>query len=381
MKGPTVVVAAPQEGPLAHLGRDIQRAAQMQFESRPMTAALSGLRFVTSDETSGTAPYSNPETVAERTQKLVDTGQIVGWVGGVDSDALAVELPRLSAAGVSAVSPAATATPFNRRDQGFPGAPIKYYPAFDKYGLSFARTAPTDKLLGSACLDWMARAGVKRVFTVDTGDTDGDSFSSAIETGAPTSGLTLVGHESVPAATADWEGVVKQAGAAGAQALIWGSASGSGDLELWKAVASSRLSVKMMSGPAMPPSSLPRLSKLVASSTLCTATVPPAEQTHASASFARAFRSRWGHDPTPGALRGAAAMGLILEAIDKSSGSGLRNPISDATRQGIARELARSRTVKSLLGDIRLDSLGNWTQAPVGIWTSEGNTLKFRQLQ
>ncbi len=353
----------------------------MEFESTPKTGALAGLKLVMVDEAGGSNAASDPEYVAKRTQELVDTGMVVGWVGGVDSDALAVELPRLNAAGVSTVSPGATATPFNRRDRGFPGAPIKYYPAFNKYGLNFARIAPTDQTLADHCLGDLASQGVKRVFTVDTGDTDGDSFSSAVETRAPLKGVSLVGHESLPDGNADWQGLVQQLAAVKAQAVVWGSASGSGDAELWRAVSDAKLSVRMVGGPAMPPSGLKSLAKLMPGSSICAAAVPASVQTSASGDLAGKFRARWGHEPTPGALRGAAAMALMLDALQRSTAAPLAAPLPEASRQSVATGLARTRRIDSLMGVIELDQLGNWRTAPLGMWSVASGQLKFRQLK
>ena len=239
-KSPRIVVAIPMHGPNAKVGRDIERSARMQFEKRNTAGALNSVKLVVVDESSGGSAAVDPESIAGMTQDQIDSGAVVGWVGGVDSDALAVELPRLNEAGIAAVSPSSTATPFNRRDPAFPGSPIKYYPAFARYGLSFARTAPTDLTVAGRCLDSLRGSGIRRVFTVDAGDTDGDSFSSALEGQAPRAGVTIVGHESVPSGHADWEGITQQIAASGAQSVVWGSAPNTGEHDLWTSIASSR---------------------------------------------------------------------------------------------------------------------------------------------
>ena len=377
---PTVVLAVPKEGPEAHLGRDIERAAKMQFEATSKTGNLERLRLVVVDEASSQAPHIDPETVAERTQDQIDSGGVVGWVGGVDSDALAVELPRLNQAGVLAVSPNATATAFNRRDPGFPGAPIKYYPAFDRYGLSFARTSPTDIDVAGPCLKEIAGSGQRKVFTVDAGDTDGDSFSSAVDTLSLRQGITVVGHESVPLGHADWEGLVQQIHAAGAQVVIWGSTPGPGQADLWAAVARAGLRVQMVAGSVTPPSLISRLSHVVSGTVICSAAVPSDQQTSRSAKFAQAFTERWGHEPTAGALRGASAMAFALEALKSAKVSPAAGSDLSVLRSAATLQLSRTRRVDSLLGVVTLDRLGNWSAAPVGIWTLSGSTSAFKRL-
>jgi len=377
---PSVLVAVPKQGPLRDLGLDTERAARMEFERQTTRPALRQLKLVSISEAGSGEDFSNAAQVAKNTQGLVDTGMVVGMVGGIDSDALAVELPRLNEAGIAAVSPAATATPFNRRDEAFPGAPIKYYPAFAQFGLSFARTAPSDLHLIGPCLRQLAATKIRNVFTVDSGDTDGDSVSSAVEATAPSEGLVLVGHESVPKGNADWPGIVRQIGASRAEAVIWGSAAGTGETDLLKEMKSAGLSSRLMLGPSIPPDFLKKLDPVRGGASICSASVPPALQSSSSAAFAEQFRSRWGHEPAPGALRGAAAMALLLTAIERGANRSLSTSTIDAARQGITRSLSRTRSVNSLLGPVRLDTLGNWSDAPIGVWSLSGNRPRFRQL-
>ena len=381
VSGPTVVIAVPKSGPLGELGRDTERAARMEFERQAGSQTLRQLKLATLNESGSGVEFSDAGQVAEETQTFVDTGMVVGMVGGIDSDALAVELPRLNEAGIAAVSPAATATPFNQRDPAFPGAPLKYYPAFAKFGLSFARTAPTDLGLIGPCLADLAASGTKRVFTIDSGDTDGDSLSSAVEAKAPDFGAVLVGHESVPRGNADWQGVVKQIAASGADAVIWGSAAGTGEAELWKEIQTSGLRTRMMLGPASSPSLLKTLSTVKGGTVVCSAAVPAAVQTEESSALAGRFRSRWGHNPTPGSLRGAAAMAVLLSAIERGASGLLTASNLEPARQGISKAISTTRSVDSAVGPIRLDNLGNWSEAPMGVWNLSGGALSFRQLR
>ncbi len=380
-KHPAVVVAIPKEGPLAHLGRDAERAARMQFEARTKSGFLGALRLVTVDEAEKSAPYIDPEKVAQRTQEQVDSGTVVAWVGGIDSDAVAVELPRLNEAGIIAVSPSATATPFNLRDPAFPGAPIKYFPAFAKFGLTFARTAPTDLTLGRGCLASLAKQRLVRVFTVDAGDTDGDSFSSAVQSQAPLVGGELVGHESVSTSSADWDGLSRQIANSKAQVIIWGSAISGVESEFWASLKQAGVSVPVLFGTAMPPTELARLPSSIPTSSVCSASAPAETLGVQGPRFAQDFKRRWGHAPAAGSLRGAAAMALALKALEQASGEAGTEAGLEASRAATALRLSRISRFDSLLGPMELSPVGNWNQAPIGMWQLSAGRAVFRQVR
>ena len=133
----------------------------------------------------------------------------------------------------------------------------------------------------------------------------------------------------------------------------------------------------MAVGPAYPPASLVKLPDVNGETRLCSASVPAESQTPSSSSFAKSFRARWGHDPSPGAIRGAAAMSLMLKALHGAVGVGASPEGLDLMREGAVKALSRTRSFDSLIGRVQLDRLGNWNIAPVGIWALQGDKVTF----
>jgi len=374
----TVVLAAPLHGPYGALGRDTVRAARMQLKAEGFPeSGPASIRLEVVDESDPAADGFNPEHVASLVSDALEASRPVAWVGGIDSDTLAVELPRLNEAGVVAVSPSASALPFTQADPAFPGAPIKYYPAIATFGATFARTASTDSVIARKMLAEIRRRGITRVLTVDGGDTAGDSYSSAVEQLATSSGITLVGHESVPAGNADWEGIGAEAQTLRAQAIIWGGFPGVAQAELWAAIKDSNAKQLMVSGPSVPPDFLTSLAKVAGGTVGYSGALPSAMQGNKGSSFERQFRKEWGSTPTAGALRGAAAMKAVLIALASARQASVPATNLDSLRLRVSKELRRVRTVNSLLGTIRLDASGNWQAAPIGAWKASPNGAVF----
>ena len=378
--GLRIVLAVPRQGPDALEGKDTALAARLELESHGSAVAGRTVSLVSVNESDPASGEIVPERLADAVSNQTSDPKVVAWVGGLDSDALAVELPRLNEAGVATVSPGATATPFTRVDPAFPGAPTKYFPAVDTFGRAFMRTTPTDLEIAAATLADLRRRGVSRVMTVDSGDTDGDSFASAIEQLAPREGVKLVGHESVVQDEADWSGLVAEASAAHAQSIIWGSSPGDGQTALWAAVRDADLQITMVSGPSVPADWLQNLAFTTQPTLGYTPDVPAALQGSNSRRFAAEFRRKFGHQPAAGSLRGAAALALALRAVALGLATTPRAADSTTMRAQIAKAADRIRTSDSLMGRVDLNRVGDWAAAPVGVWQSGRSRTVFQRL-
>ena len=371
-----MVVATPRQGPNAGQGKDLVRAARLQLESVNSTVAGRKVRIRQLNESGAVQGAADPEHVAKLVEDASADTSVVAWVGGLDSDSLAVELPRLNDAGLATVSPGATATPFNTRDPAFPGAPVKYYPSIAQYGMSFSRITTNDLSIAAKALAELKAKGVRSVLTVDIGDTDGDSFSSAVEQIAPSLGITLVGHESVVGQNADWAGIALEAKALRAKAIIWSSPAGADQVELWRAVAAVRGRELMVSGPAAPPSGISKLPRVLGQVLSFGPLVPPELQGPSGGALASRFKRAYGHEPAAGALRGAPAMALVLAALTRALEQN-RGQTDAQLRAAVIVGLGKTRDVPSLLGDIRLSPLGDWVDSPVCLWSLEKGVMKF----
>jgi len=374
--GLTVVVATPLQGPNADQGKDLVRAARLQLESVDSTVAGRKVRIRQLNESGAVQGAADPEHVAKLVEAASADPSVVAWIGGLDSDSLAVELPRLNEAGLAAVSPGATATPFNRRDPAFPGAPVKYYPSIAQFGMSLWRITTNDLSIAAKALTDLRAKGVRSVFTVDIGDTDGDSFSSAVEQMASSHGIALVGHESVVGQNADWAGIALEAKALRAKAIIWSSPAGVDQLELWRAVAKAKGRELMVSGPAVPPSGISKLPKVLGQVLSFGPIVPPDLQGPSGGVLESRFNRAYGHGPAAGSLRAVPAMAVVLDALRRAVELNRGQP-DIQLRAAVIAGLAKTRNVPSLLGGIRLSPLGDWNSAPVGVWSLEKGVMKF----
>jgi ABC-type branched-subunit amino acid transport system substrate-binding protein len=328
----TVVIAAPTSGVQGAFGRDLIEAARLELKSQSCSRGPVKIRLKSVNVAAGEGALGDPERVASLARAAVEDSDAVAWIAAGDSNSTAISLPLLNEAGISVVSPTATAVSFTTADPAFPGAPTKYYPALETYGQAFARLVADDSAIARAALRSLRKRGIKSVYLADAGDTDGQSFGSLMTQLAPSVGIKVAGTDSVDASAVDWPGFVDQIRASGAQAVVWGSPAGDGGEELWKAVERSKAPFAMVGGPALGKAALTKLPKVPGGSTMFTSVTSAGDAPVATAALDEAFRKAHGHLPADGSLGAATAIGMLCLAIDsgartagpREAGSGLR---------------------------------------------------------
>jgi ABC-type branched-subunit amino acid transport system substrate-binding protein len=320
---------------------------------------------------------SDPEGVTRSAAAAVADAHTVAWLGSFDSNETAVALPLLNSGGVSAVSATAAATPFTSADPAFPGAPMKYFPESERYGRNFARTAANDDRVALAALTVLRNHGVRRIFAADSGDTDGAAFSSSIERLASRRGIDFVGHDSVAVGDGSWTDVVAQASDAGADAIAWGSVPGSGERDLFSAVAASGRRFTVAAGPALPPQTVAELPNTGGPVWIFGGSVNSESQAQRDSEFSQLFRKRNGHEPAQGSQNAAFAMSLLLRAIATATASYSPEPGGESLRTVISRGLHQVRTVSIPGFTVAISDAGDRVDAPVGQWHKSATGVVF----
>lgn len=359
-----IVVPVPGSGPARKFGRELLAAARTRLKMLGGEAAGIKVELRSVDQQQ-VAAQPDPEGVARLAAEAVADPETVAWLGGIDSNTTALALPVLNASGVMVVSASAAATPFTVRDPAFPGAPGKYFPQAVLYGRSFARTTASDGRIVSGGLRQLAGSDLNAVYAVDSGDTDGVAFTSALRQHGARAGVRLVGSETVIADDVDWLEVIARARAAGADAIAWGSASGDSASALWSAVSRTPGAPSMIAGPAVLPPELDALPDVPRGTVSLSGLRPVGMGGGEVDRFSRQFRNVTGHPPGIGALNGAEALDLIMAAIRAGAATLGPQPSGDDLRGSVSRRLHSVRRLKTLSGTVEFDGNGDVLGAPV----------------
>ena len=372
-----IVAAFPTKGPSAAVGKDMLAAAKTELSQAGGTFGKYKVELQAAEGYADAHAASDPEGVTRSAAAAVADIHTVGWLGSFDSNETAVALPILNSGGVSAVSATAAATPFTSSDPAFPGAPAKYFPEADVYGMTFARTTANDDQVVRAALERLRSHGVRRIYAADAGDTDGAAFSSSIERLAGQHHIEFVGHDSVAVGEGNWADLVGQAADAGADAIAWGSVPNSGERDLFSAIAGSGHRLSVAIGPALLPLYVRALPATGGPVWMFGGAVNSESNSVGGSQFARLFRKRNGHDPAPGAENAAFSLSLLLRAIAGAAASYSPEPGGESLRSVISRALHQVRSVSVPGSTIFISEAGDRLNAPVGQWHRSGANIVF----
>jgi ABC-type branched-subunit amino acid transport system substrate-binding protein len=237
------------------------------------------------------------------------------------------------------------------------------------------RTVANDEQIAAVALREMRRVGVRSIYALDAGDTDGVAFSSALERAAAAAGIKFAGRDSVEPNLEDWSSELATVNDAGADTVVWGSVSGSGELPLWQQASAAGRIKHLVAGPAVGADTVTKLGALHPATRWFAAVVPDAVAAAGSREFASAFKRQTGRAPLPGAVSAAAAMDVLLAVIERASKSYGPTASGGSLRSAVAMAAHSIRGVESM--QIKFDALGDRVGAPVGIWLASGGRLQF----
>jgi branched-chain amino acid transport system substrate-binding protein len=243
------------------------------------------------------------------------------------------------------ISPSNTAVGLTRQGPGADrGEPDKYYPT----GLrSYARVIPNDVVQGAASAALLKQLGAKRVLVVHDGEVYGRGVSRAAVKRLRALGVRITGFRALGRAGRR-AGAIARA-ARSADAVFYGGITANGAPRLWKALARSKRTLKLVGSDGVAESGFTeRIPRSVAARTyVMVATL--AREAYPAAG--QGVFDRLGANPDPYALYGYEAMALALDAINRGG----------PTKQGAIEALYATQDRDSVLGRYSIDDRGDTT--------------------
>jgi branched-chain amino acid transport system substrate-binding protein len=244
----------------------------------------------------------------------------VAYIGDFDSGATATSLQITDAADTLQVSPwspyVGLTNPSGANDEG---DPQRYQSSGHD---TFARLVPSDYNQAAATVDYMAYAGVNRLYVLgDASDPFDADIAQLIANAAPSAGITLVGYNTIltdgatqPAAYAsDVAPIVAER----ADAVVFGGEPGAGALALWSELHAELPAAKLFAPSTLAmPGFLRGLGAAAGSTYVTSPLLEPRQYPRAGRRVLAAYDRRYGRGPSDVyALYGYEAMADVLRAI------------------------------------------------------------------
>ncbi|MFC5218637.1 caspase, EACC1-associated type [Streptomyces coerulescens] len=208
----TVGVDVPLTGDLAGVGRGARNSADLAVKEANNKKVVDGVTF----KISALDDKSMPDTASQNATKLIADESVLGVVGPVNSSIARGMQPVFDDAHLALVSPSALDPALTQGPDWQAGTKSRPF-------ASFFRTVPTDATHGTVVAQYAYnKAGKRRAFVVDDGQTYGTGLASAFQAEFTRLGGKAVGTHRLDPGTEDFSAVAAAVKRSGADLLFYG---------------------------------------------------------------------------------------------------------------------------------------------------------------
>ncbi|MGH3040355.1 MAG: branched-chain amino acid ABC transporter substrate-binding protein [Gaiellaceae bacterium] len=338
----------------------IVEATRQVLESAGWKAGAVNVGFQSCDDSTAQAGKWDPGKCSQNANAYAENQALLAVIGTFNSGCAAVELPILNQApggGLAMVSPANT---YVCLTEGGPGCaedePDRYYPTGTR---NYIRVVAHDAYQGAALAQLMQEQGTTKLYILNDKEAYGLGVATNVRGAAEHLGIEVVGFEAWDPRSSNYEALMNQVEASGADGLFLGGLTEENGAQVIKdkvKILGDNETVKLYM-----PDGFTQQSSIDESGVENTrgayfsvAGVPIDEFGPTGQEFIAAFEGRVGDQPVePYAVYGAQAAQIVLEAIANS----------DYTRAGVIEQLFATEVSDGFLGDFSFNENGDPTLA------------------
>jgi branched-chain amino acid transport system substrate-binding protein len=338
----------------------IVEATRQVLESAGWKAGAVNVGFQSCDDSTAQAGKWDPGKCSQNANAYAENQSLLAVIGTFNSGCAAVELPILNQApggGLAMVSPANT---YVCLTEGGPGCaddePDRYYPTGTR---NYVRVVAHDAYQGAALAQLMQEQGTTKLYILNDKEAYGLGVATNVRGAAQHLGIEVVGFEAWDPRSSNYEALMNQIKASGADGLFLGGLTEENGAQVIKdkvKVLGGNETVKLYMPDGFTQQST--IDEAGAENTrgafFSVAGVPIDEFGPAGQEFIAEFEGRVGDEPVePYAVYGAQAAQIVLDAIANS----------DYTRAGVIEQLFTTEVKDGFLGDFSFNENGDPTLA------------------
>jgi branched-chain amino acid transport system substrate-binding protein len=336
-------------------GREQVAGIKQALERRGFRAGKYSVGYQSCDDSSATTDARETAVCAANAKAYADAASVVGVIGPYNSECAALEIPILNRArnGPLGIIGTATTNPqlTSRIAGGDPGTPDSYYPTGIR---NFVRLAAPDQFQAAAAAMFAQKHRLARVYVLNDGEPYGTGMAGWFRQAAVTRGVHVVGYDAWDPRAKSYRKLVGKVSRVRPDGVYLGGYAflhGTAVLKELRAKLPAKTVVFAPDGFADAGEDVADAGTAANGLYFTVAMVPPS----AAGSLGKQILHRTGpesdKDEQYGALYGAAAAELLLDAIAASDGS----------RKSVVTQLFRSSTRRSILGRFGFDQNGDPT--------------------
>lgn len=350
-------------------GREQVAGIKQALELRGFRAGKESVGYQSCDDSSATTDARDTAVCTANAKAYADDTTVLGVIGPYNSECAGLEIPILNRAhkGPVAIIGTATTNPqlTTRVPGGDPGTPESYYPTGIR---NFVRLAPPDEFQAAAAAMFAQMHHLTRVYVLNDGEPYGTALAGWFQQRAVPRGVHIVGDEAWNPRAKEYSKLVakvRRAHPDGVYLSGFAFLHGTRVLKELRAKLPATTAIFAPDGFGDPGEDLAEAGKAADGLYITVAMVPPS----AAGPLGKRILQRTGPESDKneqwGALYGAAAAELILDAI----------AASDGTRKSVVTQLFRTSTRPSIIGRFGFDQNGDPTIGATTVYQIRGKKL------
>jgi branched-chain amino acid transport system substrate-binding protein len=377
----TIYSSLPLEGALAPVARQIVNGEKLALAQTGGRVHRFRVYFASLNDANPKTGEWAPGETANNAKYAAQDSTTIAYLGDFNSEATAISLPFVNAAGILQVSPASPYVGLTSSLHAGQDEPERFYQTGKR---TFARLMPADPVQAAAQVQLMQRLGIKRVYVIEDQDPFDLPLAAIVAEDAKRAGIEVVGEGTIDTtASTEYSEETKKVLESGAQAVFFSGQPGAGAVALWQQLHAADTSLRLLGSSSLSESAVPssdtstsaasfasQLGTAAGVTYLATPVLPSALYPPAARPVLAQYRARFHETAGPYALDGYEAMSAVLLAIRRAGSHGNK-------RQAVIDRFFAIKDRDSVLGRYSIQASGDTTLSRYGVDRVVGGRLVF----
>jgi branched-chain amino acid transport system substrate-binding protein len=365
----TVYSSLPLQGPSASISQEIVNGERLALAQAGGHIGPLKVGYVSLDDANPKTGALDPSATSTDAKTAAQDTTTIAYLGEYGSEATAVSLPLINAAGILQVSPGSPYIGLTSSLDAGQDEPERFYPSGKR---TFGRLALGDRAQSIAQAKLMRSLGVRRLYVLDDQNPFQAPLAQLVATEAEKAGIAVAAHDSIVTTPGSvFTGEIEKIQRSKAQAVFFAGGGGAGTVALWRALhrADSRL-LLIGSSALATPAFASAIGPAGTSTYLTTPVLAPGLYPPAAARVLRDYSRQFGGRPGAYALYGFEAMSVVLDAIRAAGSRG-------NDRQAVIDSFFATANRDSVLGRYSMQPDGETTLSRYGVDRVAGGRAQF----
>lgn len=359
----------PLQGPSAAASGEIVDGERLALSQAGGHIGDLKVSYVSLDDANPKTGEPDPSATATDAKMAAQDTSTIAYLGELSSQATAVSLPLINAAGILQVSPGSPYVGLTSSRDAGQDEPERFYPSGKR---NFARLQLGDPAQALAQVALMRSLHVRKLYVIDDQDAFEMPLAELVSGEAQRAGIDVVAHDSIATRSPGaYQGEVEKVTKSGAEAVFFAGGVAEGTIALWRALHAADASLLLLGSSSLASEAFTgAIGAAGARTYLTTPLLALGDYPPSAARVLAAYRRLFGGQPGAYALYGYEAMNSVLDAIRRAGSRGNdRQSVIDAFFAGGQRD--------SVLGDYTIRPDGEPTFTRYGVDRVVGGRAQF----